>query len=97
MNREDLLRPGETIKKMNTNGWIVPASQLPLGTDLIVDWPWSPSDQMADPFRCTVDGHFFNGTVRVTWPESWPRQEHRDTVNLGDDCWWSIWIVESPK
>ena len=95
MHRESLLGSGEVLVKMDTDGWIVPGNQLPLGSDIIVDWPhgWrvtgtDPAE--GRPFRATVGGHYFNGVIRVTWPQKWKRQEGRDWLNLGSDCWHGI-------
>ena len=95
--KESLLNHGEHIEKMSTEGWIVPRNMLPVGDDIIVDWPstWRAGNDSEEgkPFRATVDGHFFNGTIRVTWPLTWKRQEGRSTINLGADCWHCIYRV----
>lgn len=98
IHRESLLNPGEHLVKMSTEGWIAPANHLPVGCDIIVDWPsgWrvtGADPEEGKPFRCTVDGHYFNGVIQVMWPQKWKRQEHRSTLNLGDDCWYGVYRI----
>jgi hypothetical protein len=93
--KEDFLKQGESLEKFDTSGWIVPERQLPINSDIILDWPstW-PNDEYKGPFRCTVVGHYFNGVIRVTRPDIWPEDIIKwPTINLGSDTWHSIWKV----
>lgn len=89
--RLGLTRPGESLRKFSTEGWVVPANQIPPGTEIILEWEtcYLPV-QFPEPFRAVVLGGWFNGVTSV-------EMEDGTRLNLGPRHWPHLWIVEQDE